>query len=69
MRSAITRDIAVEVNEQEKPVSQSLSTAEASAKHSFKCQLHATHVGAVGGGPHGSSPTTCEGKADHKFVF
>ena len=69
MRSAITRDIAVAVNEQEKPVSQSLSTAEASAKHSFKCQLHATHVGAVGWGPHRSSPTTCEWKADHKFVF
>ena len=32
MRSAITRDIAVAVNEQEKPVSQSLSTAEASGE-------------------------------------
>ena len=46
------------VNEQGKPVSQRPSTAEASAKHFFKCQLHATHVGAVGSETHSSSPTT-----------
>ena len=34
---------------------------------SFNCQLHTTHVGAVGWKPHGSSPTTCTGKADHVF--
>jgi len=34
---------------------------------SFKCQFHTTHVGAVGWEPHGSSPTTCAGKADHWF--
>ena len=40
---------------------------EGSAKQSIKCQLHTTHVGAVGWEPHGSSPTTCAGKADHGF--
>ena len=34
---------------------------------SFKCQLHTTHVGAAGCEPHGNSPTTCTGKADHGF--
>ena len=34
---------------------------------SFKCQLHTTHVGAVGWELHSSSPTTCAGKADHGF--
>ena len=34
---------------------------------SFKCQPHTTHVEAVGWEPHGSSPTTCAGKADHGF--
>ena len=34
---------------------------------SFKCQLHTTHVGAVGWEPHSGSPTTCAGKADHGF--
>ena len=34
---------------------------------SFKCQLHTTHVGATGCEPHGNSPTTCTGKADHGF--
>ena len=34
---------------------------------SFKCQLHTTHVAAVGWEPQGSSPTTCSGKADHGF--
>ena len=38
-------------------------TAEASAKHSRKRQLHATHVGAVGWELHRTSPTTCAGKA------
>ena len=33
----------------------------------LKCQLHTTRVGAVGWEPHGSSPTTCAGKADHGF--
>ena len=42
-------------------------TAEASAKHSFKRQLHATHVGAVGWELHGTSPTTCAGKADQEL--
>ena len=37
--------------------------AEASAKR----QLHRTHVGAVGGEPHGSSPKTCAGKADQEL--
>ena len=32
-----------------------------------KCQLHTTDVGDVGWEPHGSSPTTCAGKADHEF--
>ena len=36
---------------------------------SFKSQLHKTHVGAVGFEPHGNSPTTCAGKADHGFGF
>ena len=34
---------------------------------SFKCQLHTADVRAVGWEPHGSSPTTCAGKADHGF--
>ena len=34
---------------------------------SFKCQLHTTQVGAVGCEPHGNSPMTCAGKADHGF--
>ena len=42
-------------------------TAEASAKHSFKRQLHVTHVGAVGWELHGTSPTTCAGKADQEL--
>ena len=33
--------------------------SQASAKHSFKRQLHTTLVGAVGWEPHGSSPTAC----------
>ena len=32
-----------------------------------KCQLHTSHVGAVGWEPHGSSHMTCTGKADHGF--
>ena len=35
----------------------------------FKCQLHTTHVGAVGWELYGSSTTTCAGKADHGFVI
>ena len=34
---------------------------------SFMYQLHTSHVGAVGWELHGSSPTTCAGKADHGF--
>ena len=34
---------------------------------SFKCQLHTKHAGAAGWEPHGSSPTTCTGKAYHGF--
>ena len=36
-------------------------TAEASAKHSCKRQLHTTHVGDVGWELRGTSPTTCTG--------
>ena len=39
-------------------------TAEAGAKHPFKCQLHTAHVGAGGWEPHGSFPTACAGKVD-----
>ena len=38
-----------------------------SAKQFIKRLLHTTYVGAVGWEPHGSSPTTCAGKADHGF--
>ena len=55
------------VNEQGKPASQKLLTAEVSAKQSIKCQLHTTHVGAVGWEPHSSSTTTCAGKVDHEL--
>ena len=44
-----------------------LRHAEGSAKQSIKRQLHTTHVEAVDWEPHGSSPTTCAGKADHGF--
>ena len=42
-------------------------SAEASAKHSRKRQLYTTHVGAVGWELHGTSPTTCAGKADQEL--
>ena len=52
--------IGVHQHEREKPMSQRPSTtAEASAKYSSKCQLDTTH---------GSSATTCAGKADHGLV-
>ena len=61
--------IGVHQHEREKPMSQRpSSTAEASAKYSFKCQLHTTHVRAVGWESHGSPTTTCAGKADHGLV-
>ena len=45
------------------PVYQRPFTAEASAKHSCKRQLHTTHVGAVGWELHGTSRTiTCTGR-------
>ena len=34
---------------------------------SFKCQLHTTHVGAVGWELYGSSPMKWAGKEDHGF--
>jgi len=37
-------------------------------KHSFKCQLNTTRMGAVGRKLHGSSPKTCAGKADQHFA-
>ena len=52
------------VNEQGKPASQKPLTTE---KQSIKCQLHTTHVGAVGWEPHSSSTMACVGKADHKL--
>ena len=55
------------VNEQGKPASQKRLTAEVSAKQSIKCQLHTTHVGAVGWKPNSSSTTTCAGKVDHEL--
>ena len=55
------------VNEQGKPASQKLLTAEVSGKQSIKCQLHTTHVGAVGWEPNSSSTTTCAGKVDHEL--
>ena len=55
------------VNEQGKPASQKRLTAEVSAKQSIKCQLHTTHVGAVGWEPHSSSTTTCVGKVDDEL--
>ena len=42
-------------------------TAEVTTKQSIKCQLHTTHVGAVGWEPNSSSTTTCAGKVDHKL--
>ena len=33
-----------------------------------RLQSNTTHVEAVGWEPHGSSPTTCTGKADHGLV-
>ena len=48
---------------------ENLPTTEASAKHSFKRQLHPTHVGAFGWEPHGSSTTTCAAKADHGLLY
>ena len=35
---------------------------------SAKCQLHTTHVGAVGWELHSSSTTTCKGKMDDKLL-
>ena len=63
------RPIGAQQLEKGKPMSQKnpLLQAEGSAEQSIKCQLHKTHVGAVGWEPHSSSPTTCEGKADHGF--
>ena len=63
------RPIEAQQLEQGKPVSQKnpLLHAEGSAEQSIKRQLHTTHVGSVGWEPHGSSPTTCAGKADHGF--
>ena len=55
------------VNEQGKPASQKFLTAEVSGKQSIKCQLHTTHVGAVGWEPNSSSTTTCAGKVDHEL--
>ena len=55
------------VNEQGKPASQKRLTAEVSAKQSIKCQLHTTHVGAVGWELNSSSTITCAGKVDHKL--
>ena len=52
------------VNEQGKPASQKPLTTE---KQSIKCQLHTTHMGAVGWEPHSSSTMACVGKADHKL--
>ena len=52
------------VNERGKPVSQKPLTAE---KQSIKHQIYTTHVGPVGWELHGSSTTTCVGKADHGF--
>ena len=61
--------IGAHQHEREKPMSQRpSSTAEASAKYFFKFQLHTTHVRAVGWESHGSSTTTCAGKADHGLV-
>ena len=36
-------------------------------KRSITCQLHTTHVGAVGSESHSSFTTTCAGKVDHEL--
>ena len=51
------------------PLYQRPFTAQVSAKHSRKRQLHTTHAGAAGWEPRGSSPTTCAGKADQELPW